>query len=398
MPTEDRELEKQRELAVYVHWPFCESKCPYCDFNSHVRDHVDTAAYGRAYLGELQNFKALSGAASCSSIFFGGGTPSLMPPALVAGIIEAVWNLWPSAPEAEVTLEANPSSVEAGRFRAYRQAGVNRLSLGVQSLEDQALKRLGRLHDAAGARKAMTTALDIFERVNFDLIYARPGPDGPEPPGDWRRELGEVLSFGAGHLSLYQLTIEPGTAFHTAFRKGELPMPGEDASLALFDLTRELTEKAGLVAYEVSNHARDGEPCRHNLEIWRGGAYIGVGPGAHGRFQMAGSDLWSASQQPRTPENWLRAATGDDGSATIIEELEPLDRARELLLMGLRLEGGVERKGFQAKSGMALEDALSAEGLAAALEGGLIIDDEDHLKVSPRGLRVLDGLLLEIIR
>ena len=288
-------------FGVYVHWPFCASKCPYCDFNSHVRAEIDEARWRAALVRELDHFAALAPGRTVTSIFFGGGTPSLMAPATVAAVIERTANHWRLAGDVEITLEANPTSVEAGRFAGYRDAGVNRVSLGVQSLDDRALGFLGRGHDAAEARAAVAVAHARFPRVSFDLIYARPG----QSPAAWRRELAEALQIAGEHLSLYQLTLEPGTAFHARAARGALALPGGDAAAALYDVTQEVLEGAGLPAYEISNHAVPGAESRHNLTYWRSGDYLGVGPGAHGRLTGGGAVL--AIAQTRSPERWLAA-------------------------------------------------------------------------------------------
>ena len=388
-----RQNVKPSPIAVYVHWPFCESKCPYCDFNSHVREAVDADAFTAAYLKELDHFGELVPGATCTSIFFGGGTPSLMPPSAVAAIIERILKRWPARDLSEITLEANPSSVEAGRFRDYRQAGVNRLSVGVQSLRNESLKMLGRRHDAAEAKRAMHLALEIFARVNFDLIYARPG----QTTADWQGELEEVLGYGAGHLSLYQLTIERGTAFYAAQKCGELVVPDEDTALALYDLTQDVTTKAGLPAYEISNHARAGEECRHNLNYWNGGAYIGIGPGAHGRFGGFGAAPWLASSLPRSPEAWLNTVEKANWGAGDPTGLSSRQRALEILMMGLRLTGGIDKARFAAAAGAPVEEILCASATARAAESQLLENHQDRIVVTPKGRRVLDRLLVEII-
>lgn len=379
-------------LSVYVHWPFCESKCPYCDFNSHVRRRFDAKAFLAAYLRDIDYFADLLGPAQCTTIFFGGGTPSLMPPETVAAVIEGIRNRWPSPTEPEITLEANPSSVETDRFRDYRSAGVNRLSLGVQSLRDESLSFLGRLHDAETARVAMEIALSVFPRVSFDLIYARPG----QTPRQWKDELREVLGYRPGHLSLYQLTIEPGTAFYSAQQRDALTLPDEETALALYDLTQEQTLKAGLPAYEVSNHARPGEECRHNLAYWTGGQYVGVGPGAHGRFKNRGNGAWIASAHRRSPEAWLKGLKSNGGASVTLSPLSPGERRAELLLMGLRLAGGIDRDRFAAATGAPLEAALSKAGLARAADAHLIRFGDRSLAATPKGLRLLDHLLADI--
>jgi putative oxygen-independent coproporphyrinogen III oxidase len=324
-------------FAVYVHWPFCAQKCPYCDFNSHVRHGGwDEPRFLAAYRRELQHMAALAPGRSVHSVFFGGGTPSLMRPDTVAGILDEIARLWAVDTDAEITLEANPSSVEAGRFRGYRHAGVNRVSLGVQSLEDAHLKRLGRLHDAAEARAAIEIARNTFDRFSFDLIYARPGQDEAQ----WTEELDSALGLAGGHLSLYQLTIEDGTPFAALHRAGKLVVPEPELADRLYEITQERMEAAGLPAYEISNHAVPGQESRHNLVYWRYGTYAGVGPGAHGRLLVAGSRRAVATE--RNPEVW--AARVEENGQGIIEDepLTPEQAADEMLLMGLRLAEGVD--------------------------------------------------------
>ena len=324
-------------FGVYVHWPFCASKCPYCDFNSHVRHgRVDQKTYRDAYLREISTHAERLGGRTVGSIFFGGGTPSLMEPDTVAAIIDAIVSHWSLTSEAEITLEANPSSVETGRFRGYRSAGINRVSLGVQSLIDKDLEMLGRLHTAAEARGAIAVARDTFERFSFDLIYARPGQSAEA----WAAELEDALALGAAHMSLYQLTIEAGTPFADLYNKGRLQIPPDAAAEEFFGLTQEITEAAGLRAYETSNHARPGQESRHNLVYWRYGEYAGIGPGAHGRLIIDGQRL--ATSAERLPETWL-ARVGETGTGVVSEEqLLQAEQADEMLLMGLRLTEGID--------------------------------------------------------
>ncbi len=324
-------------LAVYIHWPFCRSKCPYCDFNSHVRDSVDAARWTRALMRDLERQAELTAGRAVGSVFFGGGTPSLMPSAAVAELLDGVRSHWAVMPDVEITLEANPNSAEADRFQALAAAGVNRLSLGVQALDPAALRLLGRAHDREEAIAAIEHAREIFPRFSFDLIYARPG----QSLAVWRSEIDEALTLAGEHLSLYQLTIEPGTAFATLARRGELALPEEDSTAVLFEMTQDRLAAAGLPAYEISNHARPGAECRHNLAYWRYEDYVGVGPGAHGRLTRAGAKF--ATRQYRLPEKWLAAA---EAKGTGIEEIAPIDRetaVEEMLMMGLRLVEGVSR-------------------------------------------------------
>src|SRR5271154_2486567 len=324
-------------LAIYIHWPFCRSKCPYCDFNSHVRDGIDAARWTRALLADLNHQAALLPGRTIGSVFFGGGTPSLMPPETVASLLESVQRLWTISADAEITLEANPNSAEAARFRAFAAAGVNRLSLGVQALDPTALRFLGRAHDRAEAIAAIEHARDNFARFSFDLIYARPG----QSIAAWRRELDEALGLAGDHLSLYQLTIEPGTAFATLARRGDLVPPDEASAAAVFETTQDRMAAAGLPAYEISNHARPGAECRHNLAYWRYQDYAGIGPGAHGRLTLDSTKY--ATRQHRLPEKWLATV---ESKGTGIEETTAINHEtaiEEVLMMGLRLVEGVSR-------------------------------------------------------
>ena len=380
-------------FGVYVHWPFCRAKCPYCDFNSHVREAIDQTRWRHALLAELDHYAAATQGRQVTSLFFGGGTPSLMEPETVAAVIARVGEAWGLAPEAEITLEANPSSVEAGRFAAYRGAGVSRVSLGVQSLDDAALAFLGRQHSAAEALAALDVARAHFPRWSFDLIAARPGQDA----GAWRAELAQALAQEPGHISVYQLTIEPGTAFHGAQRRGELVMPGEEAGAAIFEATQETLNAAGLPAYEISNHARPGQECRHNLTYWRYGDYLGVGPGAHGRITLSGQTGVPgeklATRQHRAPEAWLEAVERH-GHATRVRDAVPMEaRLEELLMMGLRLTEGVARAAFRRETGRAIEDLLDPAKLAALIDGGFLELDDAALRATAEGRLRLDALL-----
>ncbi len=373
-------------LALYVHWPFCVSKCPYCDFNSHVRAAVDQAAWRDALLADLAHEAAALPGRRLGSIFFGGGTPSLMPPATVAAVIDAATAAWTPLPDLEVTLEANPSSVEAARFADLAAAGVNRVSLGLQALDDAALRFLGRAHDVAEALGALDVAQRHFARVSTDLIYARPDQSLPA----WERELGQALGFGTEHLSLYQLTIEPGTRFHTEAAAGRLTIPDGDAAADLFEATRAITAAAGLPAYEVSNHARPGAESRHNLAYWRYRDYAGVGPGAHGRRQA------SATQRHRKPENWLGAVARNGHGLVTEEPLASEARAREALLMGLRLAEGVDLARVAGVTGLAVEAIVDDDAIAAL--PGLIARDGERLRVTEAGILLLDSILPRVVR
>jgi oxygen-independent coproporphyrinogen-3 oxidase len=334
-------------FGIYVHWPFCASKCPYCDFNSHVRaGGIDEARFLAAYRGELHHWASLAPARRVSSTFFGGGTPSLMSAATVGAILDEIGRLWTVEADAEVTLEANPSSVEAAGFRDYRAAGVNRVSLGVQSLDNAVLRMLGRLHTAEEARAAIAVARDTFERFSFDLIYARPR----QTPEAWRRELGQALALAGQHLSLYQLTIEPNTPFFDLHARGKLAIPEAEAAHDLYEATQELTERANLPAYEISNHATPGQECRHNLLYWRYGEYAGVGPGAHGRVVIDGAR--HATTTERSPERWAERVEAEGHGMLECPALSKTEETDEALLMGLRLAEGIDLRDLAALGGL----------------------------------------------
>jgi oxygen-independent coproporphyrinogen-3 oxidase len=375
-------------FGVYVHWPFCLSKCPYCDFNSHVRTQgVDEARYIAAFRAELAHRAALAPGRQVGSIFFGGGTPSLMQPKTVAAIIEAIGEHWTIKPGAEITLEANPTSVEAGRFKGYRAAGVNRVSLGVQAMNDSDLRALGRMHTAAEAMTAVGVASAIFDRFSFDLIYARPG----QSPQDWRAELTEAARRAGGHLSLYQLTIEPGTMFERLEQAGKLVVPDVDAARAMWDVTQEVTDKAGLFRYEISNHARRGEESAHNLVYWRYGEYAGVGPGAHGRILTPRGRL--AQSTEKHPEMWLTCVETDGHGLIEDEVLSAEEQGDEFLLMGLRLSEGVSAARYEALRGRPMDRARIAE----LIETGMIEHAPDgRIRVTQEGFPVLDSVVADL--
>lgn len=374
-------------LGIYVHWPFCVSKCPYCDFNSHVAEAVDDARWRSALLLELAHAAKETPGRAVTSIFFGGGTPSLMPPASVAAVIDAVHRHWLVAPEVEITLEANPSSAEASRFTALAAAGVNRLSLGVQSLDDAVLKFLGRAHDAAEARSAITAAARSFPRYSFDLIYGW----AEHAPARWHQDLTQALARAGSHVSVYQLTIEPGTAFHR-----RRMATGDDDTLAdLYEVTQDVLDAAGLPAYEVSNHARPGHECRHNRAVWRGGDYLGIGPGAHGRLRRGTTTL--AQQRHRAPERWLAAVEGSGHGTQRETRLTPFERAEELLLMGLRLTEGVDAGRFGARTALPLDRAIRSEAVQPLTDEGLIAIRGARLAVTPRGRLCLDSVLAALL-
>ncbi|MFP6732090.1 MAG: radical SAM family heme chaperone HemW [Alphaproteobacteria bacterium] len=378
-------------LAVYVHWPFCQSKCPYCDFNSHVRDYIDEARFCAATLREIDHFASLTAGREVASLFFGGGTPSLMAPKTVGAVIDRVARSWPLSRDVEITLEANPGSVEAGRFAGYRAAGVNRLSLGVQSFDDDALRFLGRRHDAEQAKAALALAQDVFSRVSFDIIYARPDQTALA----WGAELDSALDYATEHLSLYQLTLEPGTPFYDRAARGALTVPDGDTAAALCDVTHERLMRAGMAAYEISNFAKAGAESQHNLNYWRGGDYIGIGPGAHGRLTNGGKTL--ASRQIRTPERWL-ATVEDQGHGTAeTETIEPPARSDELMMMGLRLTEGVRLDRLSPRGGLAFDELIDDARLKTLIDGGFLEQTETHLRATPSGLRVLDSVLAALL-
>ncbi len=378
-------------LALYIHWPFCLAKCPYCDFNSHVRDRIDQARFANALRTELAWEAARLGRRKLASIFFGGGTPSLMDPATVADIIADAQRLFDPVAGIEITLEANPTSVEAGRFAGFREAGVNRVSLGVQSLDDTALRMLGRQHSAAQAVTALELGRRMFPRLSFDLIYARPG----QSEAAWRQELRTALSLAADHLSLYQLTIEPGTAFATLHGRGEIVLPDDDAAAALYAATAEAAEQFGLLPYEVSNYARPGAESRHNLAYWRYSDYAGIGPGAHGRVGVGGALL--ATRRHRAPEPWAERVA-EHGHGTIEETVvPPAERAREMLLMGLRLSEGIDEARFAARTGIALDDAVDPDILQRALDEDYLRRAGDRLRATDAGRLRLNALLAALV-
>ena len=379
-------------LALYIHWPFCLAKCPYCDFNSHVRERIPQARFAAALRTELAWEAARLGRRTLGSIFFGGGTPSLMEPATVAALIADATSLFDPAPDIEITLEANPTSVEAGRLTAFREAGVNRISLGVQSLEDDKLRELGRQHSAAEAIAALETARRIFPRLSFDLIYARPG----QTLSAWQAELDRALALAADHLSLYQLTIEPGTAFEALHRRGALVLPGEDEAATLYEATAEAAAWHGLAQYEVSNYAAPGAESRHNLAYWRYGDYAGIGPGAHGRLLFG--DRLLATRRHRAPEPWAERVETEGHGSTAEEVIATTDRAREMLLMGLRLHEGVDTDRFVRRTGMALADAVDPDVLRMAEEEGYLTHTADRLTATAEGRVRLDALLPALLR
>ena len=375
-------------FGIYVHWPFCLAKCPYCDFNSHVRSRIDEARWRRALVGQVAAAARQVPGRRVDTIFFGGGTPSLMPPETVAAVIAAVRDGWPQAGDVEITLEANPTSVEAGRFRGFRDAGVNRVSMGIQALDEGDLRRLGRLHSVAEAIRAYEIARETFERVSFDLIYARQG----QTLDQWRAELGRALALAVDHLSLYQLTIEDGTRFGDMHARGRLRgLPDADLAADMFAVTQETCDAAGMGGYEISNHARPGAESRHNLIYWRYGDYAGIGPGAHGRLTVGGR-RW-AIESPRSPEAWLAAAEGDAAEITIRSEVEPEDQGAEMLIMGLRLREGVDLARYARLTGR----ELPAFRIAELSSLGLLELDGSRIFATESGRIVLNAVIKQLL-
>ena len=379
---------ENKAFGVYVHWPFCLSKCPYCDFNSHVRHAaIDEVRFARAFAREIETTAARTPGREVTSIFLGGGTPSLMQPSTVGAILDAVAQHWHVAPDVEVTLEANPTSVEATRFAGYRAAGVNRVSLGVQALDDGALKALGRMHTVREALDAVAIARAAFERYSFDLIYARPG----QTPQMWRGELERAITEAVEHLSLYQLTIEDDTPFAALHAAGKLAVPDGDQARILYDLTREVCASAGLPAYEISNHARPGAECRHNLVYWRYHEYAGIGPGAHGRLDIDGRRHATATE--KRPEAWLDRVERTGTGITTDEALSRVEAADEFLLMGLRLTEGIDLERFAALAGAPLVEKQIAD---LAMHGLVETTPQGRLRVTAAGFPLLDSIVADL--
>lgn len=374
-------------FGIYIHWPFCLSKCPYCDFNSHVRERIDHGRWRGALLRELEHYARDTEGRTVTSVFFGGGTPSLMQPETVAALIARARELWPISDEIEITLEANPTSAEIGKFRAFRESGVNRVSLGVQSLVASDLRFLGRRHDAAEALAAVAMARDTFDRFSFDLIYARPG----QTLDDWRRELDRALQFAAGHISLYQLTIEPGTQFEQALARGDFRVLDEERAAELYEATVARLGAAGLEDYEISNFARPGEESRHNLTYWRYGDYAGIGPGAHGRLTVGGEKL--ATRQHRAPEAWLDLVERDGHATRQRDRVPRAERLREMLMMGLRLKEGVPVARIEEESALPFAQALDAMRAKRLIDGGFLSLTGDRLIATQAGRQRLDAVL-----
>lgn len=378
---------KHGGFGLYVHWPFCESKCPYCDFNSHVAANIDQTRWKQAYLVEIDRLGAETAGRRLDSVFFGGGTPSLMDPELVEAILTKVRATWPMRNDPEITLEANPGSVEAGRFKAYRDAGVTRISMGMQAMNDEDLRRLGRRHTSAEARSAFDIARTCFERVSFDLIYARQD----QTLSDWRKELSMALDLAIDHLSLYQLTIEDGTAFGDRFAKGGLRgLPSDDMSAEMYEITQDLTSAHGMPAYEISNHARLGAESMHNLIYWRGGDYVGIGPGAHGRLSKNGI-RW-ATEAPKAPALWLEMVGKGKPGELPRQVLSAKDHALEYLMMSLRLREGLDLARYTAIS----QTAINPQAVKHLVDIGMITADSARICATEKGRMVLNAIIREL--
>jgi oxygen-independent coproporphyrinogen-3 oxidase len=374
-------------LALYIHWPFCKFKCPYCDFNSHVRERINHPEWKEAYLKEMRFYREKTGPREIKSIFFGGGTPSLMEPETVAAVITEADRLWSLPANIEITLEANPTSVEAEKLRGFRAAGVNRVSLGVQSLREADLKKLGRQHSAAEAIAAVKLASGIFDRYSFDLIYARPA----QSVADWQQELTEALDFAAGHMSLYQLTIEEGTQYHTLHQRGELKIPGDDLAADMYELTQEMMETRGLPAYEISNHARPGEESQHNLVYWNYGDYAGIGPGAHGRLTLD-SEKW-ATRAHKAPELWMQWVKEKGHGAHPFEKVDLSKRGWETLMMGLRLRSGIALDVFQREAQTPFSQFVNQSRLKLLVDEKLLEVTGQHIRATDTGRQKLNSVL-----
>lgn len=374
-------------FGLYVHWPFCQAKCPYCDFNSHVTANVDQKKWVKAYISELKRHAQLVPNRVLNAIFFGGGTPSLMQPETVAAVIEAARDIWPFANDIEITLEANPGSVEAGRFVGYRDGGVNRISMGIQALNDEDLRRLGRIHSVAEAQAAFDVARNCFDRVSFDLIYARQG----QSLKDWQQELNQALSMAIDHLSLYQLTIEDGTAFGDRYARGKLRnLPTDDTAADMYQATQDICADRGMPSYEISNHAIPGAESRHNLIYWRYGDYVGIGPGAHGRLTLNGQRF--ATESIRAPGAWLQAVTAGSGDCVNVT-LAPAEYSAEHLMMGMRLVEGIDTTRYAQLAG----HPLPHDKVRDLLKIGMVVKDGTILRATEQGRAVLNAVLRELL-
>jgi oxygen-independent coproporphyrinogen-3 oxidase len=376
-----------KTLAIYIHWPFCASKCPYCDFNSHVAATIDHDAWARAYLREIDHYAELMPGRQVTSVFFGGGTPSLMKPEAVELILSHIQKKWHISNQIEMTLEANPTSIEIDKFQAFKSAGVNRVSVGVQALKDEDLKFLGRAHSAEDARRAIEIAQSVFDRSSFDLMYARPG----QTVSGWIHELQDALNIMAGHVSLYQLTIESGTPFFTSYARGEFTIPDSDLAADLYEATQDVMGASGRPAYEISNHAKPGEESRHNLSYWLYQDYVGIGPGAHGRLTLDG--IKHATRAHRAPDIWLGRVHEQGHGAHPFEPISREGRFAEALMMGLRLTQGVELSRLTEEGGKSWQDKISTDKITSLIEEGLILSPQTHLQATQKGRACLNAVL-----
>ncbi len=382
----------KKHLAIYVHWPFCLSKCPYCDFNSHVQKLVDKTRWRKALCSDLNHKVKTTNQHLVTSIFFGGGTPSLMPPEIVAAVILEIKKNWELAENIEITLEANPTSSEAERFSFFKEAGINRLSLGIQSLDDASLKFLGRDHNAKEAINALEAAHEVFPRISFDMIYARSN----QTIKSWKHELMNALKLASGHISLYQLTIEKGTTFYSQLQKGDFTLPDEKNSAEFFEVTQEMTQTRGYEPYEISNYARSGDACTHNLSYWRYNDFLGIGPGAHSRIQNSLNGTFALSQHT-APENWLKAVEESGHGTNRTQSLTKDQSAEEMLMMGLRLSEGINKKRFISRMGMKLEQFINLSALKRLNNAGFVLNNEERLCITPRGRILLNSVLSDLL-
>ena len=374
-------------FGIYIHWPFCASKCPYCDFNSHVRQRIDQHVWADAYAREIEHYAALTEGKMVTSVFFGGGTPSLMEPDTAATVIAAIRKHWPMANDCEITLEANPTSIEADKFAGFRGAGIDRVSVGVQALNDADLKFLGRQHNKDQALRALDIARNTFDRYSFDLIYARPN----QTPQAWETELREAMNYAGGHLSLYQLTIEKGTPFYTQYSRGDFSIPTNDEGGELYEITQRVLEDHGLPAYEISNHASEGQQSRHNLTYWRYYDYVGIGPGAHGRLTIDGNKVGTRGH--RAPEIWLDKVAKDGHGSHPYEAIDTDQRFAEMLMMGLRLREGIQLSRFTEETGQSLDTYIPQTKLQSMIDEGYITITDTTITATQDGRQRLNGLL-----
>ncbi len=382
--------QSHRPFGLYIHWPFCESKCPYCDFNSHVRKSIDEDAWEKALLKELDSVGAQTKGRTITSVFFGGGTPSLMPAKTVQKLINALSNYWTLDPDLEITLEGNPNSIEVQKYKDFKAAGVNRVSVGIQSLRQDSLTFLGRLHNADEAKRALEITSSVFDRSSFDLIYALPGQSCEK----WQEELTSALEFAQGHLSLYQLIIEPGTAFYTRHKRGEFALPSEDESARMYDLTRDIVGRHGYTDYEVSNYAQPGQECRHNLLYWHYDDYVCIGPGAHGRLGLNNKRF--AIKNYKAPETWLEKVNALGHGQEVFDDLPKMDQVIEHLLMGLRLKTGISKQGFESMHGVQLMDILDPPKVTLLKDLGFCSESDTHFRVTTKGMLRLNALISEL--